>query len=222
MAKSISGILIAISIGVLVGTHAALAQESLTLRVVSFGHTNVFTDGGTGFINTGSLTSGNWVFPSGITAYSQPFQGDATHDSIVIDVPTLQGSNNAPNLYITATETGFTPFPTPNGTAALTFSNTMPVAGILTGMVNNTVIGRLNSTSITNILVTNNVLTNTFSMTESISFAFSGPQSVSGSGYGELSLVAVPEPSTAALVIAAAMLGCVVRRRRRSNPAYSD
>jgi hypothetical protein len=214
MAKSISGILIAISIGVLIGTHSALAQESLTLRVVSFGSTNVFTDGGTGFIDTGSFSSGFWNLPSGIIAYSQPYQGDATHDYIVIDVPSIS-ITNGPTLIITATETGFTPFPTSNGTMSLLLSNST-LSGVLTGQVNSTFIGRLSGgVSNNTLLVTNNGLTSTFSMTETLAFDQHLGSFASGSGFAEIELSTVPEPSTVALVSVAAILGTVVRRRHR-------
>src|ERR1017187_6843924 len=188
---------VAASIAVVICASVSSAQNSLTLTMISGAVTNTYADSGSGFINTGSLTINNWQLPAGVLAYSQPFQGDAGDDYVIINVGSLETSGHVPALIITATETGFAPFTTTNATLDMVLSNSTAVSGILTGKINGTRIGTLttaNGAIVTNLPVSIG-LTSTFSMTETLAFG----QSVSpapGSASGDLYPFPVPEPST--------------------------
>ncbi len=211
---------IAVSIAVVICASLSSAQAGLTMTMISGIFTNTYTDSGSGLINTGSLTINNWNLPAGVLVSSQPFLGDANDDYVIINIGSIETTQGVARLQIAATETGFAPFPTANGTLDMVLSNFTAMSGIVTGKINNTQIGTLakvNGSAVATLPVNNSGLTSTFSMTETLAFGGSFSP-VSGSAYGELHLFAVPEPSTWALL--AMGIGVVLVSRRSRCRSY--
>jgi len=172
------------------------------------------TDGGTGLINVPFDTSvGNWTINS-LTAFSQPYVGDATDDYVYIYGGSLSGTDSTP-LTITATETGFSAFPT-----ADTFDmslNTLSSA-TETGKINSTVIGTLGpSSGVSSQTVSGPP--SMFSMTDQLVV-----QPAFTAANGEVYLFSsvggspTPEPGTVTLLISAllGLAGVTYLRRRRA------
>ncbi|HVM59360.1 MAG TPA: hypothetical protein VMV72_00700 [Verrucomicrobiae bacterium] len=169
-------LVLTLSIAVLTRASLAFAQDSLTLTLIVreglSDYTTSFTDGGSGFVNTGALTFTNWSFPDGITAYSQPYQGDPTHDYLVINVPALSGTHPG-ELFISATETGFAALPFGRGSLSMLMSNTS-VYTVMTGTVNNATVAAFSIGSmlaVTNLTITSG-LGSTFTMSETIGIIY--------------------------------------------------
>ena len=179
------------------------AQAALTLTLVAGTHTNISTDvGNTGYISLpfGTVV-GNWTINS-FSAYSQPFTGDSTDDYVVVNMGSDASTGSTP-LKITATETGFTPFPTANGTFDMVVNNFSGASVNSNGMINSATIGTFTtptSSALTTNLPVSSGLTSTFSMTEQL--VVNTPSS--GPVFGELYLftnAVVPEPSAWVLAV---------------------
>ena len=171
--------------------------NSLSLTLTAGSHTYSATDGGSGWISVpfGTVV-GNWTIDT-LDAWSYPVLTDANNDDYVqLFCPAVVGTDSTP-LTVTATETGFSPFPTAN-----TFNmvlNTQNTA-TQTGFINGTLIGTLgpSATALTASLPVSGQAS-TFTMTDTLVIQ---PTSL-GTTNGEIELLSaapVPEPTSLALL----------------------